>query len=123
MGYEVNKGIYIYMFFVTIYVISGFVSKISDLQAIYGYFDKEMMITHQILRCTFFSNKPAHVGSMDMFQPASWFPTVFSLGVTINHPCFCHVSNCKDTPGPPPLLTQWHSPATMARVFINPGAI
>jgi hypothetical protein len=59
---------YIYIcFFVTIYVISGFVPKKSDLQAIYGYFNKEMMITHQNLRRTFFSDKPAHVGSMDMF--------------------------------------------------------
>ena len=51
---------YIYMFFVTIYVISGFVPKKSDLQAIYGYFNKEMMITHQNLRRIFFSDKPAH---------------------------------------------------------------
>ena len=59
---------YIYIcFFVTIYVISGFVPKKSDLQAIYCYFNKEMMITHQILRRTFFSDKLAHVGSMDMF--------------------------------------------------------
>ena len=36
---------------------------------------------------------------------------------------FCHVSTRNDTPGPPPLLVQWYSPAAMARVFINPGAI
>jgi hypothetical protein len=53
--------------FVTIYGISGIVPRIADLPAIYGYFNKEMMITHQNLRRTFFSDKPAHVGSMDMF--------------------------------------------------------
>ena len=37
--------------------------------------------------------------------------------------CFCNVSTRNDTPGPPPLLVQWYSPAAMARVFINPGAI
>ena len=45
------------------------------------------------------------------------------FGDSINHPCFCNVSARNDTPGPPPLLVQWYSPATMARVFINPGAI
>ena len=43
------------------------------------------------------------------------------FGDSINHPCFCHVSTRNDTPGPPPLLVQWYSPAAMARVFINPG--
>ena len=42
------------------------------------------------------------------------------FGDSINHPCFCHVSTRNDTPGPPPLLVQWYSPAAMARVFINP---
>ena len=45
------------------------------------------------------------------------------FGDSINHPCFCHVSTRNDTPGPLPLLVQWYSPAAMARVFINPGAI
>jgi len=45
------------------------------------------------------------------------------LGYHDNHPYFCHVSIRSDTPGPPPPLVQWYSPAAMARVFINPGAI
>ena len=65
-------------------------------------------------------------------NPPMWVPWIcsskfpgfqlFFLGTTINHPCFCHVSTRNDTPGPPPLLVQWYSPAAMARVFINPGA-
>ena len=45
------------------------------------------------------------------------------LGYHDNHPYFCHVSIRSDTPGPPPPVVHWYSPAAMARVFINPGAI
>ena len=70
--------------FVTIYVISGFVQRLRIYQQYMAILIGEMMITNQILRRTPFSDKPARVGSMDMFQPISWFPTVLSLGGSIN---------------------------------------
>ena len=123
LGYGANMEIYVA--FVAIYGISGYLGLFQKLRIYHQYccVNEEMMITNHILRRTPFSDKTTRVGSMDMFQPISWFPTVLSLRITINPPCFCHVSTCKGTPGPPPLLTQWLSPATMARVFINPGAI
>ena len=92
------------------------------LPAIYGNFDrgnddhKSHFETHPIFRQT----RPC---GFHGYVPLSFLVSnCFFLGTTINHPCFCHVSTRNDTPGPPPLLVQWYSPAAMARVFINPGA-
>ena len=74
------------MFFETNYATSGFVPTITVriCRQYMAILIGEMMITNQILRRTPFSDKPARVGSMDMFQPISWFPTVLSLGGSIN---------------------------------------
>ena len=61
---------------------SGFISNIWLFEAL---LIRAMIITNQILRFTLFSDKPAHIGSMDMFLCSPefpGFPTFLSLGVT-----------------------------------------
>ena len=69
MGYGVNMEIYVV--FEAIYGISGYYLSLFQKLWIYqqyGCVNEEMMINHQNLRRALFSDKPAHVGSMDMFH-------------------------------------------------------
>ena len=69
MGYGVNMEIYVV--FEAIYGISGYLGLFQKLWIYqqYGCVNEEMMINHQNLRRTLFSdNEPAPVDSMDMFH-------------------------------------------------------
>ena len=56
---------------------SGFISNIWLFEAL---LIRAMIITNQILRFTLFSDKPAHIGSMDMFPWISWISNFSIFG-------------------------------------------